>query len=242
MPNKWDNTNMFIFEPWQIHGGNIDQMIQEAKHYGFTGVLLKFANGSLAGDPVSQRFMDTFKQYAPSFKAKGFTVGGWIYQYLTDVTGEVDACVEAVQAGAEWLVLDGEVEIKDKAAEVKQFGQLLRKQLPDIEIGYSSFGVPQYHPGPYQEYAAFCNVMMPQIYWGDFGWSVERAFNMSMEGFKPYGLPIAPTGQAYDSVTHDEMQTFAKMAHDAGITGVSWWDWQHASQQQLAATHNDFFK
>lgn len=237
---------MFIFEPWAVHGGNVDQMIQEAKKLGFTGVMLKFANGSLAGDPVSQRFMDTFKQYAPAFKAAGLVVGGWIYQYLTDVQGEFDACVQAVQAGAEWLILDGEVEIENKAAEVKQFGKLLRAQLPDISIGYSTFGVSQYHPEPYKEYAKFCNVMMPQIYWGDFAqsdpsWTVTKSFQYSIEGFQRYRLPIAPTGQSYSSATTEDMQTFSQLAHKAGITGISWWDWQHASQAQLEATKNDFF-
>jgi hypothetical protein len=66
-------------------------------------------------DSVSQNFMTHFKGLVGPLKAAGITVDGWIYQYLNDPMGEVDACSQAIAARADWIVFDAEIEIKGKS-------------------------------------------------------------------------------------------------------------------------------
>lgn len=236
MSNIWDGTHLWS---WKAKG-DVNKMIELAKSLGVTGVLIKFANGSLAGDPVSQAYMDRFKQLASVFKAAGFRVGGWIYQYLTDVQGEVDACTQAIEAGADWIVLDGEVELKGRNAQVQQFGQLFRTKYPNFPLGLSSFAIAERHPEvPFAEYAAFVDVMMPQIYWADMGWDVAVAFNASIASHKKFGKPIAPTGQSYDKATPADMARFVQLCKSAGYSHASWWDWDEATNAHLQAVQSN---
>jgi hypothetical protein len=236
MSNKWDGTHFFIWQVDQTCGGNVTAMINQAKDLGVTGVIIKFANGSLNGDPKSQAYMDKFKAVVPAFKSAGFVVGGWIYQYMTDVQGEVDACFQAVEAGADWIVLDGEVELQGKNAQVQQFGQLFRAKYPDYPLAISSFAIADYHPEvPFNEYNSFVNLMMPQIYWADMGWDTAVAFNASIASYKKFGKPILPTGQSYDKATPTDMVRFVQLVNGAGLTHLSWWDWQEALPGHLQA-------
>jgi hypothetical protein len=239
MSNVWDGTYLWS---WKANG-NVNDLIAQAKALGVTGILIKFANGSLVGDTVSQEYMARFKQLAPLFKASGFRVGGWIYQYLTDVQGEVDACSQAIDAGAEWIVLDGEVELKGKMTQVQQFGMLLRAKYPNIPLGLSSFSIADYHPEvPFTEYSQFVDVMMPQVYWAEMGWDVAVAFNASIASYKKFGKPIAPTGQSYGGATPADMARFIQLCKGAGFTHASWWDWDEATSSHLQAIQSNLIQ
>jgi hypothetical protein len=232
----FNGSFMFIWNAKNLDNGDVNAMIAQAKKMGVTGVIIKFANGSLNGDPVSQSYMAQFKKYVGPFKAAGFQVGGWIYQYLTDVQGEVDACSQAIDAGADFIVLDGEAELKGKAARVAEFGQLLRAKHPDTLLALSSFAIASYHPEvPFAEYSNFVNAMMPQIYWDDMGWTVDKAFNTSIASYKRYGKPIAPTGQSYATAQPNDIARFIQLSQEAKFTNISWWDWDEANQGQLGA-------
>lgn len=241
--NVWDGNHMFIWQADKVYGGDANQMIAKAKQFGYRGVIIKFANGSLKGDSVSQGYMDQFKKYAPAFKQAGFIVGGWIYQYLTDIQGEVDACSQAVSAGADWIVLDGEADLNGKGAAVTEFGKKLRNSHPQLPVGLSSFPLYARHTDfPYQEFTSFVNVLMPQIYWSALGMSVQQAVNDTLTEYRgQFSLPIAPTGQAYHQVTPQQMQQFIQLCSDSHLPGISWWDWQEASDAQLQATQTNVF-
>lgn len=232
---------MFISEPWNVRGGNLDEMISQAKAMGITGVLIKFADGDLispAGvpDANSQRFMEEFKRITPFFKQAGFKVGGWIYQYLTSVTGEIDACSQAIAAGADWIVLNAEADAKGKKSEVKLFGEMIRDKHPNVTIGFSSFAIASFHQTvPFDEYAAFVDVIMPQMFWNDIGWTVSKTFRDSITSYAKYGKPIAPTGQAYAGATTKDMARFVELCKEVGFKGISWWSWQHATAAQVNA-------
>lgn len=234
MSNAFDGTYMFIWQLKEVLKGDPDAIVAKVKELGVTGAIVKIANGSLKGDPVSQAFMDDFKRVAPKLKAAGIKVGGWIYQYMTDVQGEAEACFEAIDNGADFIVLDGEVELRGKNAEVKQFGEIFRAKYPNYPLALSSFAIANLHPEvPFAEYNQFVNFMMPQVYWGDMGWSVQGAFNTSVASYKKFGKPILVTGQAYAKATSTEMKQFVDLCKGAGITHLSWWDWQHANADQL---------
>ncbi|WCK56190.1 hypothetical protein PP175_09880 [Aneurinibacillus sp. Ricciae_BoGa-3] len=233
----YEGTHVWIWQPWNIYGGDVNQLITACKQRGIDGVIIKFANGSLANDQVSQRFMDYFKKYAGPLKAAGITVGGWIYQYLTDPLCEVDACTQAIGAGADWIVFDAETEIKGKGAQVTQFLQAYRAKHPHTVTGLSSFAIADYHTDevPFAEYAKYVDVLMPQIYWDEMKWPVEVAFLSSVTSYKKYNKPIAPTGQSYLTAKPSDMAKFVQLCKSNGFRHVSWWDWDEASPEQLNA-------
>jgi hypothetical protein len=235
--NIYDGTHVWIWEPWNVYGGDVNQLIVECKKRGIDGVIIKFANGSLANDPVSQRFMDYFKRFTGALKAAGITVGGWIYQYLNDPLGEAEACSQAIAAGADWIVFDAEIEIKGKGAQVSQFLQAYRAKHPHTATGLSSFAIANYHIDevPYADYAKYVDVLMPQIYWDEMRWSIEVAFLSSITSYKTYNKPIAPTGQSYLTAKPSDMAKFVQLCKSNGFTHVSWWNWDQSTPEQLNA-------
>lgn len=245
MSNIWEGTHVWLWQADQVHGGNVDRMIEELKALGVTGVLIKYSDGNLIGDPVSQKFMADFKRLAPAFKAAGFVVGGWTYQYLTDVDGEVDALRQAVEAGADWIVLNGEKHIEGKSVQVAEYGRKVRQLFPNLKIGMSTYAIADYHPTvPFDAYNQFVDAWMPQMYWATIGWSVEKTFNMSKTSFEKFGKPILPTGQAYSEPPNiicrsDDMARFVQLCRDAELTHVSWWDWQHFDDEIRSGIRNN---
>jgi hypothetical protein len=229
-----NGTFLFIWKANRLDNRDVNGMIQQAKQLGVTGVIIKFANGSLAGDANSQGYMDQFKKYVGPFKNAGFKVGGWIYQYLTDVDGEVDACSQAIQAGADFIVLDAEDDVYNKGDQVAQFGKELRAKYPTIPVGLSSFAFPDLHAAvPFDQYNQFINVMMPQIYWADMQRPVDSTFASSIAAYKRYGKPIAPTGQLYSTAQPADITKFVSLAQQANLSSVSWWDWDEATDSQI---------
>jgi hypothetical protein len=237
MGQIYDGTHLWLFEPWNIHGGDVQKMIADCQNRGIDGVIIKCANGSLVNDKVSQRFMDWFKKLIGPFKAAGFTVGAWIYQYLTDVAGEVDACSQAIAAGADWIVFDAEIEMKGKWPQATQFLQQFRAKHPNVVTALSSFPIASYHTNevPFAEYAKYVDVMMPQIYWNEMQWPMATAFHSAITDYKKYGKPIAPTGPTYTTATPADMAKFVQLCKDAGHTHVSWWVLDDATPAQLDA-------
>jgi hypothetical protein len=235
-PNGFPNgTYLFIWKADQLDKGDVTAMIQDAKLLGVKGVIIKFADGSLNGDAKSQQYMDQFKELVGPFKDAGFNVGGWIYQYLSDVDGEVDACSQAVQAGANFIVLDGEGDLSGKNAQVTQFGQLFQAKYPNFPLALSSYAIADLHPEvPFTEYSQFVDAMMPQIYWGEMGRSVANAFQPSIASYQKFNKPIIPTGQLYTTTSQDKAQ-FIQLCQNAGLSSISWWDWDEASKQDAYA-------
>lgn len=146
---------------------------------------------------------------------------------------------KAVAAGPDWLVIDAEVEYESTsgaAMATALFNALAASSIAGATFGYSSFGIPSYHTAfPWGVFSAHCQVAMPQVYWGEFGLAPAAALSKSLSDCASYGLPVAPAGQCYGSVTADEILAFGATAVDAGLPGISFWSWQHASDALFEA-------
>lgn len=233
----WDGNWLWI---WQVSAiGDKNYIKNKAKDMGLSGVLVKAHDGDLSSE-VSKRYMQQFKEIIGPLKEVGLGVAAWGYLYGNNPLGEVDAASEAIKAGADWYVMDVEAEFepshrpaKENEKKAKQFCEGLNKKYPNIPKGFTSFAIPEYHPLPYHIFAEYVDVMMPQIYWHTIGWDLQFTFEKSFNQWKEFGLPVAPVGQSYGGFPPEEMGKFADLALKKGCTGISWWDWQHATVAQL---------
>ena len=70
---------------------------------------------------------------------------------------------------------------------------------------------------------------VPQVYWKAIGYGVDTVMGHTYLWNRPYGRPIYPLGQLYQSPARSEIIRFRKYARAEGARGVSWWDWQEAT-------------
>jgi len=233
----WDGNWLWIWQASAI--GNVNYIRDKAKEMGLDGVLVKAHDGDLSTGP-SRTYMKQFKEIITPFKDAGLRVAAWGYLYGYNPQGEADAAVEAIRAGADWYVIDAEIEFepshrpeKENIKKAKEFCAALNEKYPDIPKGFTSFAIPQYHPLPYHIFAEYVDVMMPQVYWHAIGWGVDETFEKSYNQWEEFGLPVSPVGQAYGGSPLQEMERFTDLAVNKGCAGISWWDWQHATKEQL---------
>lgn len=169
----------------------------------------------------------------------GLIVAAWGYSYGNDIAGELRAMEKAVSAGCDWLVIDAEKEYendagRDKAASL--LNAIRSSPFKDIVLGYTSFAFPTLHPKfPYDIFSSYCNAALPQVYWGEFGMSPDQALQRSARELQPYGLSMAPIGQAFGNVNGEQIRVFGTEAEALGLSGMSFWSWQHASDESMQA-------
>ncbi|OPY58582.1 MAG: hypothetical protein A4E55_00791 [Pelotomaculum sp. PtaU1.Bin035] len=221
--NPWEGKHIWIWELEQC--GSPQDVVNKAVALGLTGLLAKGWDGS--------RYWPQIASIVGPAHDAGLIVGAWGYSYGTDPEGEKDAAKKCLAAGADWLVIDAEAEYEwhpDRASAILKAFKLL-----DAPLGYSSFGIPSYHAVfPWLAYSEFCDVALPQVYWGDFEMSVDDALKRSLADYQVYGLPVAPAGQLYGNVSFVDITRFASICKDAGLPGISYYDWQHAGENRLA--------
>ncbi|MCY0892121.1 MAG: S-layer homology domain-containing protein [Acidibacillus sp.] len=224
----YSGKQMWIWEVDQTFGGNVDTMISQGKQMGLSGFLVKAHDGSTV--------WPQFKEVLGPLKAAGFTVAAWGYVYGNDVLGESTAAQTVIDMGADWYVLDAEQSFDGQADAATQLCTIIRSHYPHLIMGYSPFAFPSDHQTfPYAEFSRFCDVCLPQIYWGEFAMTPEAAVSQSFSELQEYKLPFAPIGQAYGSVTGSQIEEFAQAVHAQGGQGISFWDLQSANSMQLQA-------
>lgn len=228
----WEGKQMWIWELDKVPGGSAAAIVSAAEGLGLTGLLVKAWDGA--------RYWRQFDRIAAAAKAAGLTVGAWGYSYGNKIAGEIAAMERAAAAGAGWLVIDAEIEYENSAgktiADALFAGIAASSGLSSLKLGYTSFGIPSYHPSfPWSTFSAHCHVVLPQVYWGDFRMAPSKALARSLSDNSGYGLPVSPVGQSYGSVTAEEITAFGAAAKAAGCPGISFWSWQHATDAMLTA-------
>jgi len=224
----WKGKYVWI---WQLEQcGSVPDVIARAREMGLAGLLVKGWDGG--------RYWPQIESIVGPAHRAGLLVAAWGYSYGTDPAGEAAAAKRALAAGADWLVVDAEAEYENadgKSAAVR-LGKAFRNAVGGVPVGLTSFGLPDLHAGfPWQEFCAWCAVVLPQVYWGLFGMSVQAALARSLNGLNRFQKPVMPAGQCYDRVTADEIILFGRLAENAALPGISYYDWQHASAEQLQA-------
>jgi len=222
--NPWEGKHIWIWELGQC--GSPQDVVNKAVALGLTGLIVKGWDGG--------NYWLQIESIVGLAHKTGLIIGAWGYSYGTNPAGEAEAAKKCLAAGADWLVIDAEVEYEQHPERADTILQKFKNL--SVLLGYSSFGIPSYHSNfPWQKFSNACNVTLPQVYWGDFGMSVDKALARSIADLKSYGLPVMPAGQLYGDVALDDITRFADLCESAGLPGISYWDWQHAGSERLAA-------
>jgi hypothetical protein len=172
-------------------------------------------------------------QLVQALHARGLRVCAWQFVYGTDPVGEAAAGVAAVTAGADCLVIDAETAYEGRYAPAQTYLTTLRAVIgPDYPVGLTSFPYVDYHPRfPYSVFLGpgGAQYNAPQMYWRDIGVSVDTVYAHTYAFNRPYGRPIVPLGQVYNSPPASQIHRFRLLARGYRAANASWWDWQEGS-------------
>lgn len=208
------------------------EVVAEAAEGAMHTVYVKAADGSTPELQFSPALVG-------EMRAAGATVCAWTFAYGADPSGEAAAAVAAVRAGAQCLVVDAEEQYDSLYGPAQLFVRTLRSQLgAAFPIGLASQAEVAEHPTfPYSVFlgpGAF-NVVLPLMYWRDFGIGVEAAYTATLAGNSIYGRAILPVGQLYGSPTSAELVRFRALARDYASPGLSFFDLASATPEELLA-------
>ncbi len=225
----WAGKYLWIWMVSAQDQGDIAAIVQQAQELGLRGILVKAADGPNIWSQFNQPLVD-------ACHAAGLTIGAWVFVYGDNVPGEAAAATHALAFGPDWLVIDAESAYAGKPQQALQYGAALQQAYPHIPLAYAPYAIPSYHQTfPYQQFSHFCQVVLPQQYWADIGWTVDYTFTRSAQELAAFGRPIAPIGQAYPQATPVEIDQFGALVSAAGMAGMSFWDWQSATPALLNA-------
>ncbi len=237
LAGKW----VWVWNWRRCDGGDPQRVANRLKSAGCRGALVKAFDSGYWFDQGLP-----FRDICRRLKARGVAVGAWGYLYGENRSGEVQRAIETAQYGeADLLVLDVESEFKghpEAAAEV--VGRIREALGPDYPIYFSSFAIARYHQSfPFEEFRSRCDGTAPQVYWNAFRWPLEQSLAWTYQDYAGMRMPpsqVFPVGGLYQegAVRYplaDEVRDFVRLAAERGSTGVSFWSYEHMSEEMWQA-------
>ncbi|MEA2398352.1 MAG: hypothetical protein QOK25_1908 [Thermoleophilaceae bacterium] len=230
--SPFEGNGMWIWYVNKSNGGNLASIVSTAKAHGITTVFVKSGDGTNYWSQFSSKLVSTLK-------AGGLRVCAWQYVYGNNPSGEAAAAVKAVKTGAECFVIDAESQYEGKYSQAQTYVTRLRSGAgPSYPIGLAGFPYVDYHPAfPYSVFfgPSGAQYNVPQVYWKEIGGGVDTVVGHTYRFNRPYGRPIYPLGQLYNSPPTSDIKRFRQMAAAEGSTGLSWWDWQESTSRTWGA-------
>ncbi|HZU61502.1 MAG TPA: peptidoglycan-binding domain-containing protein, partial [Solirubrobacteraceae bacterium] len=199
-----------------------------AHRYGVGTLIVKSGDGTSYWPQFSSSLVS-------ALHAGGLGVCAWQYVYGNQPGREARVGARAVRAGADCLLIDAESDYEGKYVQAQRYLRKLRARVgAHFRIGLASFPYVDFHPSfPYSVFlgpgGAQFNV--PQMYWRDIGVSPGAVYSHTFSFNTPYGRPILPLGQAYNSPPSRQIKRFRQLRWVYHAYGLSWWDWQSATPQ-----------
>jgi hypothetical protein len=225
--SPFDGNGMWIWYLNKSDGGDLDAIAARANAAGVKTVFIKSGDGATYWTQFSPLVVGGLKQ-------RGLNVCAWQFVYGKVPEDEADVGAQAVQSGAQCLVIDAESDYEGRYTQAKTYMTRLRSLVaPGFPIGLTSFPYVDYHPGlPYSVFFANgADFNLPQVYWKDIGTSVDTAMQHTYVHNKIYGKPILALGQSYSDPPPEEMTRFRQLATAYGSSGLSWWSWQASTDR-----------
>ena len=235
---------MWIWLADQAEGGNPEAIVARAKAVGLTHLYVRTASlsqGFYAG-PLLDRLL-------PAAHAASIRVYAWDFPYLDNVDGDVARAVQAIT----YLTPDGhrvdgyaaDIELRSMGVNItpataRHFGAAMRRAVgPNYPLIVC---VPRPSPAltryPYADLVPAFDAIAPMVYW--LHQSPVDQMAGAVRDLATYGKPILPVGQAYDArdeggppgvPPREQLIRFMQTGDRLGAAGVSWWSWQHATQE-----------
>jgi hypothetical protein len=224
---------MWIWYASKSSGGSPDAIAARAAASNIQTVFLKSSDGT---SYWSSQFTPA---YVRALKQRGLKVCAWQYVYGRAPITEARMGRRAIQAGADCLVIDAEIEYEGRYAQASTYMAKLRKYAgPTYPIGLAGWPYVDYHPAyPFSVFLGpgGAQFNLPQIYWHEIGVSPDVAVAHTYPENRVYARPILPLGQTYGGAPPAEIARFRQLAAAYGARGISWWDWQETTANGWAA-------
>jgi hypothetical protein len=224
--NPLASRGMWIWVLSETNGGSVSSIVATARHYGIGTLIIKSGDGTSMWSQFNS-------QMVSAFHAKGLRVCAWQYVYGNSPVSEAQVGAAAVGDGADCLMIDAESEYEGKYAQAQSYIKELRKLIGSgFPVALAGFPYIDYHPGfPYSVFLGpgGAQYNAPQMYWHDIGDTVDTVYSHTYAFNRPYGRPIFPLGQVYNSPPVGQIVRFRQVSRAYGAPGLSWWDWQEAA-------------
>ena len=237
LSGKW----IWLWNWRRCDGGDPARVAERLKAAGCTGALVKAWDGP--------RWFDqgiAWSAVAEALRSHGLAVGGWGYCYGQDAAAEAQRAVETATYGkADLLVLDVESEFKGRPDAAEELCAGIRKAMgAEYPLYFSSFAIARYHRSfPFEQFRRGCTGAAPQVYWNAFRWPLEQSLGWTYEDYAALGIlpsQVFPVGGLYQEgfvryPDAEEVGGFISGAAGPGSTGVSFWSYEHMSDEMWAA-------
>jgi hypothetical protein len=235
---------MWLYQPKAVEGGNAAALVARAKLVGLTHVFVRTGSSKVGFNAA-----EYLNQLLPVAHANGIRVYGWDFPYLDVVGDDVTRAVQAIT----YTTPDGH-RIDGFSADI-EFPSMGVKVTPENATAYGAglrqwvgpnypliATVPRPSPKikfyPYPEVVASFDAIAPMVYW----LNREPVSDVvgAVRDLAKFNKPVIPIGQAYDGAADHgppgvpgraALFAFMDAAEKAGVTSVSFWSWQHASQE-----------
>jgi putative peptidoglycan binding protein len=217
---------MWIWYVSRSSGGTVASIAATAKRYGVSTVMVKSSDGPTMWSQFNRSLVS-------SLHANGLRVCAWQYVYGNHPLGEAQVGANAVHDGADCLIIDAEGEYEGKYVAAQSYISWLRHLIgQSYPVALAGFPYIDYHPGfPYSVFLGPSGAQYnwPQMYWKDIGTSVGAVYEHTYTYNQVYERSIDPLGQVYANPPMGQIIRFRQLSRTYHAAGVSWWDWQQAS-------------
>ncbi|HVT78705.1 MAG TPA: peptidoglycan-binding domain-containing protein [Acidimicrobiales bacterium] len=235
---------MWIWQPQFAEGGNAQAIVAKAQRYGINYLYVK--TGTSKEGFNAAPFLDAL---LPRAHGVGIKVFGWDFPYLDDIGADVARASQAAHyttpSGDRIDGFAADIEFRSMGVNLSPdttgfYGYALRDA---VGFGFPLIAVvprpsPRITSYPYESVVKMFDAIAPMIYWlnNDPALAVQQTW----AGLARYGKPIIPVGQAYDGAAdggppgipnRGTIHRFMGAVADMGGTSVSFWSWEHASDE-----------
>jgi hypothetical protein len=230
--NALAGRGMWIWYVSRSSGGTVSGIVATARKYGISTVMIKSSDGPTMWSQFNSTLVS-------ELHASGLHVCAWQYVYGNHPLLEADVGAEAVQDGADCLIIDAESEYEGKYVAAQSYITQLRTLIGlSYPVALAGFPYIDYHPGfPYSVFLGpgGAQYNTPQMYWMDIGTSVNTVYAHTYGYNAVYQRPIDPLGQVWENPPASQIIRFRQLSRTYGAASVSWWDWQQANVSSWSA-------
>ena len=235
---------MWIWQPEKAEGGSAQAIVAKSQRFGINYLYVK--TGTSKAGFNAQGFLNAL---LPAAHKAGIKVFGWDFPYLDDINADVARASQAAHyqtpSGDRIDGFATDIEFRSMGVNLAPdttgfYGYALRDA---VGPGFPLIAVvprpsPRVTAYPYESAVKMFDAIAPMVYWLNNDPVV--AVQQTWARLAPLGKPIIPVGQAYDGAAdggppgvpnRGTIHRFMGAVADMGGTSVSFWSWQHATDE-----------